>query len=75
MKKEILIALGWAAIIFPVALLAKFAHAHGLIDSDTLLRVVAMNGLMVAFYGNRIPKAMMPSAHGACRLSASESVQ
>ena len=64
MKKEIQVALVWAGIMLSTALAAKFAHAHGYIDADTKLRVVAMNGLWLAYYGNRIPKAIAPNVCG-----------
>ena len=39
------------------------ARKLGYIDSDTVTRVVfATNGLMIAWYGNRIPKSIVPSA-------------
>ena len=62
MKKEILIALAWATAIVIVALAARFAREHGYIDPETTKRVVAMNGLVIAYYGNRAPKAIAPSA-------------
>ncbi len=62
MNKDIKVALIWAAIMIPVALAAKFAHAHGYISSDAVLRVVAMNGLYVAYLGNALPKAAVPHA-------------
>ncbi len=64
MKKELLVALAWGCVILPVAFAAKYAHARGYIDADTMLRIViALNGLLVAFYGNRIPKAFVPNAN------------
>jgi hypothetical protein len=62
MKKEILVGLAWAAAIMLVALVARFAREHGYIDAETTQRVVAMNGLVIAYYGNRAPKAIAPSA-------------
>jgi hypothetical protein len=62
MRKEIVPALVWAAIMLGVALAAKFANELGYIDGDIRLRVVAMNGLWLAYYGNRMPKAFVPSA-------------
>ncbi|MGF7150361.1 hypothetical protein FHS96_004019 [Sphingomonas zeicaulis] len=62
MKNELLITLCWAGAMIAVALAASFARAQGYIDQETVLRVVAMNGLMIAFYGNRMPKAIAPSA-------------
>lgn len=63
MKTGILVDFAWGIGIVLVALAAKFANAQGYIDSDTMLRVVAMNGLMIAWYGNRMPKTVAPSIH------------
>ncbi len=63
MKNEILTALVWAGGIIALALGATLAREQGHIDQDTVLRIViGMNGLMIAFYGNRAPKAVAPSA-------------
>ncbi|NEX94451.1 ammonium transporter [Caulobacter sp. 17J65-9] len=46
-----------------VALVASYARHHGYVDSDTVTRlVVGLNGLMIAWFGNRIPKTVVPSA-------------
>ena len=64
MKKELLLGLAWGGGIVLLALGATLARNQGLIDQDTVLRVViGMNGIMIAFYGNRAPKAVAPSAH------------
>jgi hypothetical protein len=64
MKKELLVALAWAGGMIMLALGATFVRNQGYIDQDAVLRVViGINGLMIAFYGNRAPKAMAPSAH------------
>ena len=63
MNKEIRVALAWAGGIVLLALCAKFAREQGYIDQDTVLRIViGMNGLMIAYFGNRAPKAIAPSA-------------
>lgn len=63
MKKELLVALAWGGGIVLLALGATFARSQGYIDQDTVLRVViGINGLMIAYYGNRAPKAAAPSA-------------
>ncbi len=62
MKKEILVALVFAAIMIPLALAARYAYGHGLIDADTKLRILAMNGLYIAWLGNALPKAVVPYA-------------
>jgi hypothetical protein len=54
MNKEIKAALAWGGSVLVVALC---------IDGDTVDRVVfGTNGLMIAWYGNRIPKSIAPSA-------------
>jgi hypothetical protein len=63
MKKELLVALAWGGGIVLLALAATFARNQGYVDQDTVLRVViGINGLMIAYYGNRAPKAVAPSA-------------
>jgi hypothetical protein len=63
MKKELLVALAWGGGIVLLALGAGFAHNQGYIDRDTMLRlVIGINGLMIAYYGNRTPKVVAPSA-------------
>lgn len=61
-KKELIPALAWAAGMIGVAFAAAYAHRQGYIDADMKTRVVAINGLWMAWYGNRIPKAFVPSA-------------
>lgn len=61
MKYNILGDLAWGVGIVLVALAASYARKQGYIDHETMLRVVAMNGLMIAWYGNRMPKAIAPS--------------
>jgi len=64
MKKEILGALGWSGGIVLLALVATFARQRGYIDQDTVLRlVIGINGLMIAYFGNRMPKAIAPNAY------------
>lgn len=62
MKKEITVALAWGGGMVLLALWAQYAHANGSIDEDTMIRVVAMNGLAVAYYANRAPKMAAPNA-------------
>ena len=62
MKKELVPALIWGGSILVLALAAKFASRQGYIDADTVLRlVVGANGLMIAWYGNLVPKAVVRS--------------
>jgi hypothetical protein len=63
MNKELIGALAWGGGIVALALGASFARELGYIDSDTVTRVViGTNGLMIAWYGNRMPKAFAPNA-------------
>jgi hypothetical protein len=62
MNKDIRVGLIWAAIILALALGATVLRQQGTIDQDTVLRVViGINGLMIAYYGNRAPKVVAPS--------------
>ncbi|MDF7777393.1 ammonium transporter [Sphingomonas sp. AOB5] len=63
MNKELGSAITWAGGIIVLALGATFARQWGYIDADTVTRiVVGTNGLLIAWYGNRMPKAFVPSA-------------
>lgn len=63
MKKELIGSLVWGAGMIAVAFGASFARKLGYIDQDTARRVVTcVIGLWMAWYGNRMPKALVPSA-------------
>lgn len=63
MNKELIGALAWGGGIIALALGATFARKLGYVDGDTVTRVViGINGLMIAWYGNRMPEAFAPSA-------------
>lgn len=63
MNKDIRGALIVAGGLILLALGASFARGQGLIDQDTMLRlVIGANGLMIAYFGNRAPKAFAPTA-------------
>ena len=63
MNKELIAGLAWGGAIIAVALGATFARKLSYIDGDTVTRLVfGMNGLMIAYNGNRLPKAVVPSA-------------
>lgn len=60
---DILPGLAWAAGILLLALGARFASSQGAIDDETVQRIViGANGLMIAYFGNRAPKLVAPSA-------------
>lgn len=63
MNHEIKVGLIWGGGIVAIALLASGARSLGLLDHETVTRlVIGLNGLMIAWYGNRMPKALAPSA-------------
>ena len=63
MNKDLKGSLAWGGGIIVVALSATLARQMDYIDGDTVTRLVlAVTGLMVAWYGNRMPKAFAPSA-------------
>jgi hypothetical protein len=63
MNKQLITDLAWGVGIVAVALVASFARKLGYIDGDTVTRVViGLTGLMIASFGNRMPKAFVPSS-------------
>lgn len=63
MNKEVITDLAWGLGIVFVALAASTARKMGYIDGDTVTRVViGLTGLMIASFGNRMPKTFVPSA-------------
>jgi hypothetical protein len=61
MNKEVVGSLSWGVGILVVALCGRYAREHGYLDADTVTRLVtSMIGLMVAWFGNRMPKAFVP---------------
>ncbi|WP_299175396.1 ammonium transporter [uncultured Brevundimonas sp.] len=63
MKKDLIGSFAWAGAIVAVALCGKLARDAGLLDADTVTRVVVgLNGLMIAWMGNRLPKTFVPNA-------------
>ena len=63
MNKEVIGSLAWGVGIVILAIASKVASRLGYIDGETVTRlVIAANGLMIAWYGNRLPKTFVPSA-------------
>ena len=57
MKKDLLHDLAWGGGIVVLALCASYARSQGFIDHDTTTRIViGATGLMIAAFGNRMPK-------------------
>lgn len=62
MNRELIGYLACAAGIIAVALAASYARNRGYLDGETTTRVVVgLNGLVIAWFGNRMPKAITPS--------------
>ena len=63
MNKQVITDLAWGLSILVVALVASFARKLGYVDSETVTRVViGLSGLMIASFGNRMPKTFVPNA-------------
>lgn len=63
MRKQLIADLAWGVGIVALALGATFARNLGYIDAETVTRLVlGATGLMVAWFGNRMPKTIAPSA-------------
>ena len=63
MNKDLIGSFAWGGGIVVVALGATLARKLGYMDGDTVTRlVIGLNGLMIAWYGNRMPKTFVPSA-------------
>ena len=63
MNREVVTSLAWGIGIVVLALCATFARKQGVIDSEMVDRIVmGAIGLMVAWFGNQMPKRFVPSA-------------
>ncbi|MBO9557084.1 MAG: ammonium transporter [Caulobacter sp.] len=63
MKNDLIGNFAWAGAIVLVALAGAFARRQGYLDGETVTRmVIGLNGLMIAWQGNRLPKTFVPSA-------------
>ncbi|HEV2083182.1 MAG TPA: ammonium transporter [Brevundimonas sp.] len=61
MNKDLIGALMWGGGIVALALIASWARSRGMIDADMTTRLVLVaTGLMIAWFGNRMPKAFVP---------------
>jgi hypothetical protein len=72
-KREWILGLAWGGSMVALALAMVFARKMGFVDPDTVTRVViGVNGLMIAWYGNRLPKTFIANARAreARRVSA-----
>lgn len=63
MNREVRSSLSWGIGIVALALAATFARKQGLVDAAMVDRIVMGSiGLMVAWFGNQMPKRFVPSA-------------
>jgi Ca2+/Na+ antiporter len=63
MTKDVINSLAWGGGILALALAASLARSLGYIDQEMTLRIVlGATGLMIASFGNRIPKTFVPGA-------------
>ena len=63
MKKQVIADLAWGIGIVVLALGATYARQLGYIEGETVTRLVlGATGLMVAWFGNHMPKTFVPSA-------------
>lgn len=63
MNRELISDLAWGVGIVILALGSTYARKQGYIDSETVTRIVmCATGLMVAWFGNRMPKKFVPGA-------------
>jgi len=62
MNKDLIGSLAWGGGIIALALAATWGRQQGYIDGDTTTRIVlAAIGLMIAWFGNQMPKRFVPS--------------
>ena len=63
MNKQLLTDLAWGVGIVVVALVASWARKLGYLEADTVTRmVIGLTGIMIASFGNRLPKTFVPSS-------------
>ena len=63
MKKQLIADLSWGVGIVVLALGATYARKLGYIEAETVTRLVlGATGLMITWFGNRMPKTFVPSA-------------
>ena len=63
MSKDMIGNIAWAGGLIAVSLAATVARQMGYVEGDTVTRIVlGLTGLMIAWYGNRMPKAIVPDA-------------
>jgi hypothetical protein len=62
MNKDLVGSLAWGGGILALALGLSWARRNGMVDPETVTRIViGATGLMVAWFGNMMPKRFVPS--------------
>lgn len=62
MNRDLVASLAWAAGSVSLAIVATSARKMGFIEGETATRlVIGSNGLMIAYFGNLMPKLFVPS--------------
>ena len=62
MNKDLAGSFAWGGGILVVALVLSLARKAGMVDPETVTRIViGATGLMVAWFGNMMPKRFVPS--------------
>lgn len=62
-KGELVAGIGWGGGIVALALAATAARQAGWLSAEAVTRlVIGATGLMIVWYGNRMPKAFTPGA-------------
>ena len=62
-REDVVANLAWGGAIVALAVAASLLRRVGYLDHETVMRmVIGANGLMIAWMGNRMPKAFVPSA-------------
>lgn len=63
MNRELVADLAWGIGIVVLALASTYARKQGYVEGETVTRIVMCAiGLMVAWFGNRMPKKFVPNA-------------
>ena len=62
-REDVVANLAWGGAIVALAVAASLLRRVGYLDHETVMRmVIGANGLMIAWMGNRLPKAFVPNA-------------
>lgn len=63
MHRDVMSGLAWGGAIVLVSIGSTTAPRLGVVDTDTVNRlVIGASGLMIAWFGNRLPKAVFANA-------------